>query len=149
MNSVTFVGNLTAEPQLIGGSSGISARAVFTVGVSEGQGLDERTNFVNVTVWGSLARNLVHSLRSGDRVIVVGKLNCYARKVTVDGEEKSLALVSFIATAVGPDLRWASAKVSKAEPDSHSGESTSRGKSSRGKWLLDQSPAEDSDDDDF
>ena len=108
MNSISFVGNLTADPKLIFGNSG-KARATFSVAVNEGQGEDEKTHFVNVTAFGSLAENIADSLSKGQRVVVVGRLNTYAKDVTIDGDEKSLTMVNFTASAIGPDLRWATA----------------------------------------
>lgn len=112
MNSVSFVGNLTSDPKLIFGDGG-KARATFSVAVNEGQGDAERTHFLNVTAWGSLAENLAESLSKGQRVLVIGRVNTYAKDVTVEGDDKSITMVSFTASAVGPDLRWALAKVTK------------------------------------
>jgi len=112
MNSVSFVGNLTSDPKLTFGDAG-KARATFSVAVNEGQGDAERTHFLNVTAWGSLAENLAESLSKGQRVLVIGRVNTYSKDVTIDGDDKSITMVSFTASAVGPDLRWALAKVTK------------------------------------
>lgn len=112
MNAIHFVGNLTATPKLVEGANG-KRRATFSVAVNEGQGDDEKTHFVNVTAFGTLGENVASSLSKGQRVVVVGRLNTYRKEVDVDGEAKSLTMVGFTASAVGPDLRWAVAKVSK------------------------------------
>lgn len=112
MNSISFVGNLTGDPKLIFGDGG-KARATFSVAVNEGQGETEKTHFVNVTAFGTLAENIADSLSKGQRVVVVGRLNTYSKDVTIDGDDKSLTMVSFTASAIGPDLRWATAKVTK------------------------------------
>lgn len=112
MNSISLVGNLTGDPKLIFGDSG-KARATFSVAVNEGQGETEKTHFVNVTAFGTLAENIADSLSKGQRVVVVGRLNTYSKDVTIDGDDKSLTMVSFTASAIGPDLRWATAKVTK------------------------------------
>ena len=106
MNSISLVGNLTGDPKLIFGDSG-KARATFSVAVNEGQGETEKTHFVNVTAFGTLAENIADSLSKGQRVVVVGRLNTYSKDVTIDGDDKSLTMVSFTASAIGPDLRWA------------------------------------------
>jgi single-strand DNA-binding protein len=114
MNSTTFVGNLTADPKLVVGESGKS-RATFTVAVNEGeQGSEhEKAHFLNVTAFGTLGENLANSLSKGQRVIVAGRVNTYKKAVQIGGEDKEITMVSFTASAVGPDLRWAVAKVTK------------------------------------
>ncbi len=152
MNSISFVGNLTADPKLIFGNSG-KARATFSVAVNEGQGEDEKTHFVNVTAFGSLAENIADSLSKGQRVVVVGRLNTYAKDVTIDGDEKSLTMVNFTASAIGPDLRWATAKVTKvvregnaaADVDSGSAPAKSSAKPSPAKQPAKQAVADDDD----
>jgi len=116
MNAIHFVGNLTADPKLIEGASG-KPRATFTVAVNEGQGEDEKAHFVNVTAFGTLGENLAKSLVKGQRVIVAGRLNTYKKEVEIDGEVKNITMVNFTASAVGPDLRWARAKVAKVSND--------------------------------
>lgn len=115
-NQITFVGNLVRDPDLRTSAAGKS-RATFTVAVNEGErGTDsERTHFVNCTAFGTLGENVVDSLSKGMRVVVVGRLDTYGKAVEIDGEEKTLTMVSFIVSAVGPDLRWATAEVSKVE----------------------------------
>jgi len=112
MNSVSLVGNLGADPKLIVGASG-KKRATFRVAVNEGQGDDEKTHWVNCTAFGTLAENLCESLHKGNRVVVVGRFNSYDKEVEVDGDTKSLTMLTVTASSVGPDLRWATSKVSK------------------------------------
>ncbi len=116
MNTVSLVGNLTADPILHVGSFN-KKRATFTVAVNEGQGEDERVHFVNCTAFGTLAENLADSLRKGNRVAVIGRFNTYKKDVQIDGEDKHLTMLSVTASAVGPDLRWATAKVSRVVRD--------------------------------
>ncbi|NNN03361.1 MAG: single-stranded DNA-binding protein [Acidimicrobiaceae bacterium] len=118
MNNITFVGNLTADPRLVVGQGEGKARATFSVAVNEGQGDRERTHFVNVTAWGTLGENVADSLTKGMRVVVVGRINTYPREVIIDGKDKSLTMMSVVATAVGLDLRWVHAKVTKFVRDS-------------------------------
>jgi single-strand DNA-binding protein len=153
MNSISFVGNLTGDPKLIFGDSG-KARATFSVAVNEGQGETEKTHFVNVTAFGTLAENIADSLSKGQRVVVVGRLNTYSKDVTIDGDDKSLTMVSFTASAIGPDLRWATAKVTKvvregnADADAASGSAPAKqsAKSSSTRQPAKQSAANDDDD---
>lgn len=117
MNNVSFVGNLTRDPKLSYSQGNNTAIARFSVAVNEGQGDNEKTHFVSVTAFGTLAENLCHSLNRGTRVLVVGRLDTYSKAVEIDGEEKNLTMTNFIASAVGPDLRWSVAKVAKVERD--------------------------------
>jgi len=112
MNSTSFVGNLTSDPKLIFADGG-TARATFSVAVNEGQGDNEKTHFINVTAFGTLAENLASSVSKGQRVLVIGRFNTYSKNVTIEGDEKSLTMLSITASAVGPDLRWATAKVTR------------------------------------
>lgn len=150
MNNTTFVGNLTADPKLVIGDTG-KPRATFTVAVNEGeQGSEhEKAHFINVTAFGTLGENLASSLSKGQRVIVAGRLNTYKKAVQIGGEDKELTMVSFTASAVGPDLRWAVAKVTKVVREGNGdggGESKSAAKDESGGSAA-ASPA--SEDDDF
>lgn len=113
MNSnITFVGNLTRDPELYQ-SEGRKPRATFSVAVNEGWGEKETTHFINVTAFGDLAENIVDSLGRGNRVIVEGRFDSYKKPVEIDGVEKEITIVSVVANSVGPDLRWARAKVTR------------------------------------
>ncbi len=120
MNNSMFVGNLTADPVIREAASG-NKRATFSVAVNEGdkdKGT-EKTHFVNCTAFGTLGENMAGSLHKGQRVIVAGRLDTYRKDVQVDGKDVSLTMVNFIASAVGPDLRWATANVAKVARDSY------------------------------
>lgn len=119
MNNVSFCGNLVRDPELK--FSGDKPRALFTVAVNEGQGDDEKTHFVDVTAFGTLGENLVNSLKKGTRVLVIGRMSTYKTDVQINGDEKSITRVAFTASAIGPDLRWATASVSKVSNDSSNG----------------------------
>jgi single-strand DNA-binding protein len=152
MNNVSFVGNLTSDPRIVFPESG-TARATFSVAVNEGQGDDEKTHFINVTAFGTLAENIDDSLKKGNRVVVVGRFNTYPKEVEIEGEGKTLTMLSITASAVGPDLRWATAAVtkvaSKGKGDNEAGsgrESDSRSKPSSANKSR---AAASSDSDDF
>src|SRR3954466_10859057 len=78
--NITLVGNLVADPELRFTPSG-STVAKFRV-ASTPRYLDRQTNewkdgdsfFLACNVWRKMAENVVESLRSGMRVIVVGRL---------------------------------------------------------------------------
>ena len=118
MNAVTIVGNLTADPKLYG-KDGKTPRAVFTIAVNEAprDGEEEgKSHFLSCTAWGTLAENLVESLGKGNRVVATGRFNTYPKEVEIDGDEVNLTMTSFTVTAIGPDLRWATADVTKVQP---------------------------------
>lgn len=117
MNSTYFVGNLTRDPELRISPDG-KVRATLSVAVNEGQGENEKTHFVDVTAFGDMATNVAESLRRGDRVIVVGRLNTYTTEVPqADGTVKKINRVSYTCSAIGPDLRFAQARAVKVKRD--------------------------------
>lgn len=112
MNTTTLVGNLTADPKLHVSDSG-KKRATFSLAINEGQGENEKTHYVNLTAFDSLGENIAESFSKGMRVIVAARLNSYKQDVVINGEEKSITMLSYVATYAGPELRWALAKVTK------------------------------------
>lgn len=78
--SITITGNLTADPELTFGRTGV-ARASFTVAHSErvldrqsGQWGDTDSQFHRCTAWREQAENIARDLHKGDRVIIHGIL---------------------------------------------------------------------------
>jgi single-strand DNA-binding protein len=69
--SVSFVGNLTDDPELRHTEAGI-ARAMFRVAVSGRR--DQEASFFTVVVWRDQAEHAAESLSKGSRVVVVGRL---------------------------------------------------------------------------
>ncbi len=67
---------------------------------TSGMWVDERTSFVSVTCFRSLAENVVTSLTKGDPVMLTGKL----RVVPWERDDKSGLSVEVEASAVGHDL---------------------------------------------
>lgn len=113
MNNVTLVGNLATEPELRFTQNGTESCSMV-VAINEKVGEDEKAHFVRVTAFGTLADNVVESLHKGQRVVVVGRLNTYSTEYELaDGSDRRVTHVSFTASAIGPDLRWARAKVAK------------------------------------
>ena len=123
MNSTILVGNLTADPKLHVSEAG-KKRATFSMAINEGQGENERTHFVNLTAFDSLAENVVESFSKGMRVIVAARLNTYKQTVTINGEEKQLTMVAYVATHAGPEIRFALAKVTKVTREGNGGGAT-------------------------
>lgn len=116
MQNITLVGNLTADPVLRTGQSG-TPRASFTIAINSGdkEKGTEKTNYADCTVFAQRAENVIASLKKGQRVIVVARLNQYKTDVQINGETKAITRTAYDVSAVGPDLSWATATVNKNE----------------------------------
>ena len=106
--AVSFVGNLTDDPELRHTESGI-ARAVFRVAVSGRR--EQEASFFTVVVWRDQAEHAAQSLSKGSRVVVVGRLQQRAWSAE-DGSARST--VEVVAEELGPSLRWATTTPSRA-----------------------------------
>ena len=115
--NITIVGNLTNDPELRFTPSG-AAVASFTV-ASTPRVLDKATNewkdgealFMRCSVWRQYAENVAESLTKGSRVIVTGRLKQRSYE-TREGEKRTV--VELEVDEIGPSLRYATAKVTKA-----------------------------------
>lgn len=105
---VAFVGNMTGPVELRFTQSGKAVGNV-TVARSRKRGDDEQTDFVRVSLWEGLAEHAAQ-LDKGTRVIVSGRMESREYE-TKDGEKRTVWEVT--ADAFGPDLRWATAVVTK------------------------------------
>jgi single-strand DNA-binding protein len=116
--TITIVGNLTADPELRFTPSG-AAVANFTV-ASTPRAFDRQSNewkdgetlFMRCSVWREAAENVAESLTRGTRVVVTGRLKSRSYE-TKEGEKRTV--VEMDVDEVGPSLRYASAKVTKAQ----------------------------------
>jgi single-strand DNA-binding protein len=128
-NTVTFVGNVTRDPELRFTPSG-QATATFGVAVNRSwqnrqtQTWEESTSFFDVVCWATLAENVSESLRRGMRVVVTGRLEQRSWE-TQEGEKRSK--IEVIADELGPSLRWASAQVTKNPKKDADGSSAAGG----------------------
>jgi single-strand DNA-binding protein len=113
-NTVTIVGNCTREPELRFTASG-QAVTGFGIAVNrrfgKGDQAKEETSFFDVTAWGTLGENVAESIQKGARVIITGRLE--QQTWEKDGDKKSK--VQIVADAIGPELRFATAVVSRTE----------------------------------
>ena len=117
MIQTTIVGNLTTDPELRFTPSG-AAVANFTVASTprtfdkhSNEWKDGETLFMRCSVWRDAAENVAESLARGTRVIVTGRLR--SRSYEKDGEKRTV--IEMDADEVGPSLRYASAKVTRAQ----------------------------------
>ena len=123
---ITVVGNLTADPELRFTASG-AAVANFTV-ASTPRTFDRGTNewkdgealFLRCNIWRQAAENVAESLTRGSRVIVSGRLKQRSFE-TKEGEKRTV--IELEVDEIGPSLRYATAKVNRANrgPESSGG----------------------------
>ena len=132
---ITVVGNLTDDPELRFTPSG-AAVASFTV-ASTPRSFDKNTNewkdgdalFLRCSIWRQAAENVAESLTKGMRVVVQGRLRQRSYE-TREGEKRTV--VELDVEEVGPSLKYATAKVTKASRGSGGG--GFGGGDSRGDW---------------
>jgi single-strand DNA-binding protein len=114
---ITVVGNITDDPELRFTPSG-AAVANFTV-ASTPRTLNKQTNewedgeplFLRCSIWRQAAENVAESLQKGARVLVQGRLKARTWE-TREGEKRTSFELDV--DEIGPSLRWATAKVTKA-----------------------------------
>ena len=115
---ITVVGNLTADPELRFTPSG-AAVANFTVASTPRQ-FDRQTNewkdqetlFMRCSIWREAAENVAESLTRGTRVVVTGRLVSRSWD-SPEGDKRTV--MEMQADEVGPSLKYATAKVTKAQ----------------------------------
>lgn len=115
-NTITLVGNATRDPELAFLPSGQS-KASFGIAINRrkkdgDEWVDAEPSFFNIVVFGSAAENVAETVGKGMRVIVAGRVEQRSYE-TNEGEKRTV--VEIIADSVGPDLRWASAVVTRNE----------------------------------
>jgi single-strand DNA-binding protein len=121
---VTVIGNLTADPELRFTPSG-AAVANFTV-ASTPRTFDKQSQewkdgealFLRCSVWREAAENVAESLTRGSRVVVTGRLRQRSFD-TKEGEKRTV--VELEVDEIGPSLRYATAKVTRAGRGSSGG----------------------------
>jgi len=121
---ITVIGNLTNDPELRFTPSG-AAVASFTV-ASTPRMLDKATNewkdgdalFLRCSIWRQAAENVAESLQRGARVVVTGRLKQRSFE-TKEGEKRTV--VELDVDEVGPSLKYATAKITKASRGSGGG----------------------------
>ncbi len=121
---VTVVGNLVDDPELRFTPSG-AAVANFRI-ASTPRTFDRQTNewkdgealFLSCSVWRQAAENVAESLQRGMRVVVQGRLKARSYE-TREGEKRTVFEIEV--EEVGPSLKYATAKVTRAQRSSGGG----------------------------
>lgn len=132
--TITVVGNLTADPELRFTPSG-AAVANFTVASTPrrynsqtSQWEDGDALFLRCSIWRDAAEHVAESLTRGSRVIVQGRLRQRSYE-TREGEKRSV--IELDVDEIGPSLRYATAKVTKANRGGGSNNSFGGGSASQ------------------
>lgn len=114
---ITVIGNLTSDPELRFTPSG-AAVANFTVASTprtfdrqSQEWKDGQALFLRCNVWRQVAENVAETLLRGSRVIVSGRLKQRSFD-TKEGEKRTV--VELEVDEIGPSLRYATAKITKA-----------------------------------
>ncbi|NHC22474.1 single-stranded DNA-binding protein [Nocardioides sp. IC4_145] len=115
---ITVVGNLVDDPELRFTPSG-AAVANFRI-ASTPRTFDRQTNewkdgdalFLSCSVWRQAAENVAESLQRGMRVVVQGRLKSRQYE-TREGEKRTVFEIEV--EEVGPSLKYATAKVTRAQ----------------------------------
>lgn len=138
---LTLVGNLTADPELRYTQNGLAV-ANFTI-ASTPREFDRQSNeqrdgeplFMRCSVWRDFAEHVAGSLTKGARVIAHGRLR-QRRYETEDGDKRTSWELDV--EAIGPDMRWATATVTRATSGTPSGQgapSSAPAQSNGGGWY--------------
>ncbi len=146
---ITVVGNITDDPELRFTPSG-AAVANFTV-ASTPRTMNRQTNewedgealFLRCSIWRQAAENVAESLQKGARVIVQGRLKARTWE-TREGEKRTSFEVDV--DEIGPSLKWATAKVTRAQRSGGGGGYGGGGQSGGGQpqsdpWATSGPPA--------
>jgi single-strand DNA-binding protein len=127
---ITVVGNLVDDPELRFTPSG-AAVANFRI-ASTPRTFDKQTNewkdgdalFLSCSVWRQAAENVAESLQKGMRVVVQGRLKSRQYE-TREGEKRTVFEIEV--EEVGPSLKYATAKVTRAARSSGGGGYSNQG----------------------
>jgi single-strand DNA-binding protein len=109
----TVIGNVTRDPELTFTKSG---KPVVKVGIAvnrvtgKAEERNEKVIYVNAEAWDRFAENITETITKGMRVIATGHFDETTWKDRDGNERKSWV---YKLDTIGPDLRYASAKVTK------------------------------------
>lgn len=112
---ITVVGNATEDPSLrfLPSGAGVASWTLAcTPRVKKGEEwIDGDTIFYRCSCWRQQAENVVETITKGSRVLVHGKLK--VRAYEKDGQQRQS--IEIDVEHVGPELRYATAKVAKVQ----------------------------------
>ena len=128
--TITLRGRLAQDPELRFTPSGAAvanltiATNARTFNKQTSAWEDGPTSFHRCSIWREAAENATESLKKGDAVIAVGVI-AQREYTTKEGEKRQAWDVTL--DAIGPDLRWQTAKVQKAQRGASGGFGGSQG----------------------
>lgn len=101
-NQIVITGNIGTPPELRYTASQMAV-IEFSVAVTSGKDDKKKTTWHNCKAFGKLAENITASIRKGDTVIVVGRIEQdeYTKKDGTKGKSTALIVDEF-----GPSCRW-------------------------------------------
>ncbi|WP_223690090.1 single-stranded DNA-binding protein [Leifsonia poae] len=114
---ITVVGNLTSDPELRYTQSGTAVANFIIASTSRvfdkqaGETKDGDALFLRASVWREFAEHVAGSLTKGTRVIAQGRLKQRSYETETGDKRTSMELEI---DSIGPDLRWATATVTRA-----------------------------------
>lgn len=134
---ITIIGNLVDDPELRFTPSG-AAVANFRI-ASTPRTFDRQTNewkdgnalFLSCSIWRQAAENVAESLQKGMRVVAQGRLK-QRQYETSAGEKRTV--VELEVEEIGPSLKYATAKVTRAAKGQGGGQSQPRQQPSGDQW---------------
>ena len=148
-NVFTITGNLTTDPELRFTPSG-HAVANFTIADTPRK-LNKQTNewedgetlFMRCSLWRDAAEHVAESLQKGARVVASGKLTSRSF-TTKEGDKRTV--IEMEVDEVGPSLKNATAKVSKAQRGSGGSQGFGGSQGAGGAGFAPQQPAQPAED---
>lgn len=132
-----IVGNMTADPEFAF-SQHNKAWARFRVASTEGKDDSKRTCYTACKAFGEMAENIAESLTKGMRVIVSGREQ--TEEWETNGEKRSANVL--IVDSIGPDLRYATAKVTRNSKPTPSNSKSWSNEPANGPWASAPDPVE-------
>lgn len=113
---ITVVGNVGGDPELRftpGGKAvcGFSVASTPRLKDDAGNYTDGTATWLRCSAWDQLAENVAESVQKGQRVIVQGRLSTREYE-TREGEKRTS--LELQVEAIGPELRFATARVERA-----------------------------------
>lgn len=118
---IVIVGNLVADPEIRYTPAGAAVASVTVASTprafdkASGEWKDGEALFLRGQIWRQAAENLAESLTKGSRVILTGTLKQRSYE-TREGEKRTVIEVDI--DEIGPSLKYATAKVTKASRSS-------------------------------
>jgi len=122
--NITIIGRLAGDPELRYTPAGVAVAnltiaqnsRVFDKNSNEWK--DKPTNFFRCSIWREAAEQVAESLQKGMAVIAYGEVASRSYD-TKEGEKRTVQEIEL--QNIGPDLKWATAKVTKAQKNNGGG----------------------------